>query len=56
MVQLWLKGPSVAQHPRSTHEYKHTTNPLHMPERHRRGRRRKKPGRAGMPVTGNRPV
>ncbi len=25
----------MAQHPRSTHEYKHTTNPLHMPERHR---------------------
>lgn len=36
VVQLWHKGPCVAQHPRSTHEYKHTTNPLHMPERHRR--------------------
>ncbi|STE89128.1 transposase for ISEc12 [Escherichia coli] len=36
MVQLWHKGQCVAQHPRSTHEYKHTTNPLHMPERHRR--------------------
>ncbi|EFW9551363.1 IS21-like element ISSso4 family transposase, partial [Shigella sonnei] len=36
VVQLWHKGQCVAQHPRSTHEYKHTTNPLHMPERHRR--------------------
>ena len=35
VVQLWHKGQCVAQHPRSTHEYKHTTNPLHMPERHR---------------------
>ena len=34
-IQLWHKGQCVAQHPRSTHEYKHTTNPLHMPERHR---------------------
>lgn len=25
VVQLWHKGQCVAQHPRSTHEYKHTT-------------------------------
>jgi len=31
VVQIWHKGQCVAQHPRSSHEYKHTTNPLHMP-------------------------
>lgn len=31
VVQLWHKGQCVAQHPRSTHEYKHTTNPLILP-------------------------
>jgi transposase len=35
VIQLWLKGQCVAQHPRSQHEYKHTTNPLHMPVQHR---------------------
>ena len=35
VVQIWHKGQCVAQHPRSTHEYKHTTNPLHMPVQHR---------------------
>ncbi len=35
VVQIWQKGQCVAQHPRSTHEYKHTTNPLHMPAQHR---------------------
>lgn len=38
VVQLWHKGQCVAQHPRSTHEYKHTTNPLHMPRRHQQYR------------------
>lgn len=35
VVQIWHKGLCVAQHPRSSHEYKHTTNPLHMPAQHR---------------------
>lgn len=35
VVQIWRKGQCVAQHPRSSHEYKHTTNPLHMPAQHR---------------------
>ncbi len=34
VVQLWHKG-SVWRNIRAAHEYKHTTNPLHMPERHR---------------------
>lgn len=35
VVQIWHKGQCVAQHPRSSHEYRHTTNPLHMPAQHR---------------------
>lgn len=35
VVQIWHNGQCVAQHPRSSHEYKHTTNPLHMPAQHR---------------------
>jgi hypothetical protein len=35
VVQVWHKGQCVAQHPRSQHEYKHSTNPLHMPAQHR---------------------
>lgn len=31
VIQIWHQGQCVAQHPRSEHEYKHTTNPLHMP-------------------------
>ena len=34
VVQVWHKGQCVAQHPRSLHEYKHSSNPLHMPARH----------------------
>ncbi|EMV2342107.1 IS21 family transposase [Escherichia coli] len=34
VIQLWHQGQCVAQHPRSLHEYKHTTNPLHMPAAH----------------------
>lgn len=36
VVLLRHKRQCVAQHLRSTHVYKHTTNPFHMPERHRR--------------------
>lgn len=35
VIQVWYRGQCVAQHPRSHLEYKHTTNPLHMPEAHR---------------------
>lgn len=35
VVQIWHKGQCIAQHPRSQHEYKHSTNPLHMPIQHR---------------------
>lgn len=35
VVQVWHKGQCVAQHPLSSHEYKHTTNQLHMPAQHR---------------------
>lgn len=36
MIQIWHQGQCVAQHPRSQHEYKHTTNPLHMPVQHQK--------------------
>ncbi len=35
VLQVWYRGQCVAQHPRRHLEYKHTTNPLHMPEAHR---------------------
>lgn len=36
VIQIWHQGQCVAQHPRSQHEYKHTTNPLHMPVQHQK--------------------
>lgn len=36
VIQIWHQGQCVAQHPRSLHEYKHTTNPLHMPVQHQK--------------------
>lgn len=35
VVQVWHKEQCMTQHPRSLHEYKHTTTPLHLPARHR---------------------
>ncbi len=32
---VWCEGVCVAQYPHSLHEYKHTTNPLHMSGQHR---------------------
>lgn len=36
VIQAWYRGQCVAQHPRSHHEYQHTTHPQHMPAAHRR--------------------
>jgi len=36
MIELFCEGERVASHRRSTATYKHTTDPAHMPESHRR--------------------
>lgn len=35
LIQIWSMGSCVAQHPVSSQPWKHTTNPAHMPEKHR---------------------